>query len=278
MANHDPRPTLKKILEYIENSRIQESLDSISSKLNLVAKNSQSEQQTKFKRISSYLVKLLAPGTIISLAIFLINSNNARDNAPLNYSLDLICDVPKYLPHPDEDSDVFFTLSPYANFKFQRNDGGLLKDLFLITFSSDQQIKVHAPIIENSNNSMKPHPDMHIDTDSGASVVWYTKDNSLAIFFSDSFLDMDHDKASSSFLVTKGQNQTYSIITLLFKIGTKNENYQDHSLTFTDIEIFDKLVWERKTTEENMPSFLNEYDTTIENYQKVIEWLKSVTL
>lgn len=225
------------------------------------------------KNIVPYLGKFLAPSIIISLTLWVLNSQNAVNNSPLNYSLSQLEHVEK-LVYPGE--STYFTLSPFSTFQLDRNDGGLLKDLFLVTVNEKDTITVAAPVI--SNSSSENHATIDEINSSQALLLWNQKKDILSVHFPDIFFDMTKKNVASAFLILKGQNHSYSVITFLNKLGNSDNNYADITLTFTDLEIYDKRVWEEKAGPHAASFFLEKYDSTVVNYKKIIEWLKTVTL
>lgn len=246
---------------------VQTSLESI-----IPIKN-KNRKQDIHKEILSYLAKFLAPSIIISLALWILNSQNTTNNSPLNYTLAQFEHVPKMV-YPGE--STYFSLSPFSTFRLNRNDGGLLKDLFLVTVNDEDSITVTAPMI--SNSSSETHAPIDEINSSQTTLLWNQKKNILSIHFPDIFFDMAKKNVSSAFLILKGQNHSYSVITFLNKLGNEDNDYADMTLAFTDLEIFDKRVWEEKAGPKTKTFFLKKYDNTVTNYKKVIEWLKTVTL
>lgn len=222
----------------------------------------------------SIVNKTLAPSIILSFVIFLINTTNTKNTSPLAYTLDLYDSVTK-ISSPDD--DTVFTVSPFSTFSLQRNKGGLLENLFLVTVSTQDEVNVFAPIISNSKSDTYDKK-QSFEFDGDSLLLWNQEKNLLNIFFPDTAFDPKKESISTAFIVAKGQNHSYSVITLLHKMGSANESYLDTTLTFTDLEIYDKRVWKEQSLDENYSFFITEYDKTLNKYQITIDWLKNFTL
>lgn len=253
------------------NKKKSENMDIIKKELQQIRKNLDNNNNNTWLKYLN-LKNWLAPSIILSLVIWGFNIRNEKNNSPLNYSLTQSHDVEKLI-NPND--DVYFTTTPFFTFQLDRNEGGLVKNLFLVTIEDDN-IRVTAPQISNSySKEFKPPQKLDI---SKVTLLWNQKRNLVNIHFSETFFDISKRRISSAFLILKGQNHSYSVITFLSKLGDKKTNYADTTISFTDLEIFDKHIWEEKTGPKTKDYFLSKYDDTIKNYQKLISWLKDVKL
>lgn len=273
MAPNHSKILLEQILEKLNQIDSSRKVRIIKIK-NIKKESPKSLKQRAKAEVFSFINKTLAPSIILSSVIFLINTTNTKNNSPLAYTLNLYDSVAK-MGIPDD--DTVFTASPFSTFSLQRNNGGLLENLFLVTVTTQDKVNVFAPIISNSKSDIYDK-NQAFKLDGDSLLLWNQEKDLLNIFFPDTAFDPKKESISTAFIVAKGQNHSYSVITLLHKLGSANESYLDTTLTFTDLEIYDKRVWEEQSLDENYSFFINEYDKTLNKYQVTIDWLKHFTL
>ncbi|MGM0231236.1 hypothetical protein IGJ28_003328 [Enterococcus sp. AZ091] len=250
-------------------------------------KDENAAQSKTFK----YKLKYLAP-TLISIVISLVtlnmNRNYSESLLPLNYSITKTEDIPKY--YPDLNDNIFFSLSAFVHYKLHKNTGGTLTNMFLLTLDRNEKVRVH------TQQSISVTPDNldtlyqkyqntptlslkieDLDYDSSSKLLWNTSHNSVYIFYPKIHAGATRDSISTAFLVLKGNNNNTQILTLLQKIGTKEENHTDTLISFTDLQIYDIDFWEKSLSdkpEKTKQLFLNIHEATIKKYQKIVQFLK----
>lgn len=271
MSSHDPRPLLNEILNFLKENQIDDNLKDINKSIENLKKN-EGNKTTKNK-LKKVLGNLFAPSIIISILIFCINSQNQKLNSPLEYTLNAGPSIPKIT-----DSNEAMSLQPFSSFYLKQNNGGKVKKLFLVTLNKENTPSIYAPIIDNNYNSIYQNNQKEIQLSDEPLLIWNPKINLIDIYFPNISLNITNNEIASGFLILKGHNGSYSIITLLHKIGTVNENLKDTTISFTDLEIYDKRVWKEKTLNENYELFIKNYDDTIKNYQSITNWIKSISL
>ncbi|EME8119749.1 hypothetical protein [Enterococcus faecium] len=281
--NNETNNLLKNIDMQIENSKINPEKF-----LKPQEKQSKKTKKSKENKVGIYLLKnilgILSLGTTI--AIFMITQNIDNDNSPLNYSIELNESVPKIQNDKlggDNERD-YFTFTPYMSYSLKRNGGGEVKELYLLKVSDEDndEIKLTSSIIDNDFTN-KPSVDNSKKSSSNNNRKFYVYDNSLIwnqknniAYIYDPELQMSRlsDNVSTYFLLLRGSNNTTEVITILQKLGDKEENYLDTTVSFNSLDIFDFKSWDQQAKKTNLADFEKVYKKTINDYKKVIDFAK----
>lgn len=281
--NNENNNLLKNIDMQIENSKINPEKF-----LKPQEKQSKKTKKSKENKVGIYLLKnilgILSLGTTI--AIFVITQNIDNDNSPLNYSIELNESVPKIQDDRlggDNERD-YLTFTPYMSYSLKRNGGGEVKELYLVKVSDEDndEIKLTSSIIDNDFTN-KPLVDNSKESSSNNNRKFYVNDNSLIwnqknniAYIYDPELQMSSlsDNVSTYFLLLRGSNNTTEVITILQKLGDKEENYLDTTVSFNSLDIFDFKSWDQQAKKTHLADFEKVYKKTINDYKKVIDFAK----
>ncbi|EMF0280660.1 hypothetical protein KI126_002742, partial [Enterococcus faecium] len=177
-----------------------------------------------------------------------------------------------------------FTFTPYMSYSLKRNGGGEVKELYLLKVSDEDndEIKLTSSIIDNDFTN-KPSVDNSKKSSSNNNRKFYVYDNSLIwnqknniAYIYDPELQMSRlsDNVSTYFLLLRGSNNTTEVITILQKLGDKEENYLDTTVSFNSLDIFDFKSWDQQAKKTNLADFEKVYKKTINDYKKVIDFAK----
>ncbi|EPI5829093.1 hypothetical protein ACS8GA_002961 [Enterococcus hirae] len=294
MSSHDPRPLLNEILSFLKENQIVDTLKDINKSIENLKKNDDEEETVyKFKKtvkkfwyndfsivlsILSLLIGFYSLNATLSIHSVTQKINN--DNNPLEYSISLkktILKINTNYPEKNYFNDL------YLSYNLKRNDGGKVKELYLLKFNNNENIEIISPIINNTfNNDLTKNTEpsssqkekIKFDT-SKNKIIWNKKEKNLYIYDSELLMSSTTDTVSIFFLLLLGNNNSTEIITVLQKLGANKENYKDTTVTFSNLDIFDFEKWKQQTMKANITNFEKIYENTISKYQKVVRFTKN---
>lgn len=275
--NNENLELLKAIVEQIEKSNM---------KLDYLIKKKEQQLKKKgklfifFKRHSLEIFSL-----IVTILIFCITQDISNDNSPLNYSIELKESVPK-INHDlisGNTSKDYFVIQPYMSYTLKRNGGGQVKEIYLLKVSGkdNNDIQLTSSIIDNefTNKPKKDSKKTLLDANYkfyalDNNLIWNKKNKTVYIFDPELQMSLLTSTVSTYFLLLRGSNNTTEVITILQKLGDKDESYLDTTISFNSLDIFDFKSWQEQANQTNLSDFEKVYGKTINDYKKVIEFAK----
>lgn len=69
---------------------------------------------------------------------------------------------------------------------------------------------------------------------------------------------------STYFLLLRESNNTTEVITILQKLGDKDESYLDTTISFNSLDIFDFKSWQQQAKKTNLADFEKVYKKVID--------------
>ncbi|EOS7773172.1 hypothetical protein FDO47_RS12585 [Enterococcus hirae] len=185
MSSHDPRPLLNEILSFLKENQIVDTLKDINKSIENLKKNDDEEETVyKFKKtvkkfwyndfsivlsILSLLIGFYSLNATLSIHSVTQKINN--DNNPLEYSISLKKPILKINTNYPE-KNYFNNL--YLSYNLKRNDGGKVKELYLLKFNNNDLTK-------NTEPSSSQKEKIKFDT-SKNKIIWNKKEKNLYIY------------------------------------------------------------------------------------------------
>lgn len=169
------------------------------------------------------------------------------------------------------------------SYTLKRNGGGQVKEIYLLKVSGkdNNDIQLTSSIIDNefTNKPKKDSKKTLLDANYkfyalDNNLIWNKKNKTVYIFDPELQMSLLTSTVSTYFLLLRGSNNTTEVITILQKLGDKDESYLDTTISFNSLDIFDFKSWQQQANQTNLSDFEKVYDQTINDYKKVIEFAK----
>lgn len=289
----------------------------IEQQLKNIAKKTKLENLEKLKPKQSRLPIILSLISIfISLFVFIIGKSFSDNHQPLDYQISNI------QPNSEKVGDGNFTASPLLNIFLDRNGGGLKKDIFLADFDNSNNIVItptsHSTIkiqdlldkiIPNlnqiakeatsqsnfesriataSSDYLKPdyainHQEASIPTDISPYNFFPFIENNNIQFFDGNLALYHQPKIAPKFIVLKGMDNDYQILTFFYILNKTHDNSKDVVIHFNTLELFSNYSWENKINVKNLTSEEKKQIAdlkykTQEQYTKLLDFIRNPTL
>ncbi|EMF0083158.1 hypothetical protein ACSSIH_002530 [Enterococcus hirae] len=264
--NKETNDLLNQILEQVEKNNISYQLNK------LLEKKIDLDKKKKFPQ---WIVPT-AISASIAIGTFYINHTISVNGSPLDYSVHLTESVAKVSNNTDNFDKNYFTLSPFVEYTLTQNHGGKAKEMYLIKFprSNKKELKVISATPSNTYPDLSENKKQRKINLFDYKLIWNKNTDHIFIFDSDLQYSTTTETVDTYFLILRGNNNNNEVITVLQKLGGKNEDYKDTTLSFNSLDIFDLHSWEQQAHKTNLKDFQKVYDETISEYKKVINFTK----
>ncbi|EUJ40605.1 hypothetical protein PWEIH_03576 [Listeria weihenstephanensis FSL R9-0317] len=238
---------------------------------------------------------LIAP-IFVSLVILWLNQLDQNRVAPLNYNLSLLSSVEPHEPKKKSAFGAWLVIMglKQAEFELKREHrSGYLDDLYLtaeMVSGKEVQLRKWKDVDEYS---MKDANKMSEISGSGLELYYEAKMNhNYKLFFGDSDdLGKRQEALKIYHLIIKGKNNTYQLLTFLYKSNYDEANYTlrddvsgydvsddvtpDTLIVFNGLELYDKMAWFDKTKKyddkQNIRKMYQKATASYENLKKFVE-------
>ncbi|MFK4899245.1 hypothetical protein [Lactococcus petauri] len=250
-------------------------------------------------------------GICLSFFIFLIGRSFSNDHQPLDYKLSL--------SQSNSEKINGYTLAPTLDISLDRNDSGLEKEIFLADFDSknnivitptssskidtkellDKIIPKYKEIAKNSTDSQDyilklakqsseylnyDYSITHQEASLTRHYSLFFQEKSVTVNFFDGNITLYHQQhISPKFIILKGANNSYQILTFFYILNKTTESDNDVQLSFNGLELFSETYWSNILNNSNLTT--NEKKQledlkkdTQDKYDNVLTFLKAHTL